>query len=371
MLLRKFLYTSKHSIFTHFRLFSELIKKKNIYSFKKLKYSVLNAPNKEDIKKDEEEMILREIQKRPKYESAIACLVSGENKRGLKNLLYLKEDLEEENKRNNSDFLFLLKKIVSAYKFEKENIKIIEILKEYYSVTVNLYESDLNSLFNEIEYVAINFIHIDPKESIMFLKEVIEKQIFPPFFNHIFLYYLGTAFLLVGKDYDAAIKCLRESLESVDDEYLKSCILNNYCCAQLWFKSQENVKKLEDIDKISTVDFAKESSKDMLNIIKQFKETIILNEDLKITYLDDIKFDIDLMTAVSDEDRHRLILKFVLSKSFDLYENTSVIKELVIYIFIKTKIKMTLTKNRISGLIFSHLGEIYFMMNEFKVLVLN
>ena len=275
-------------------------------------------------------MILREIQKRPKYESAISCLVSGDNKRGLKNLLYLKEDLEEENKRLTSDFLFLLKKIVSAYKFEKEYNKIINILKEYYSISVNLYESDLNSLFCEIEYVAINFIHLDPRESIVFLKEIIEKQVFPPFFNHIFLYYLGTAFLLVGKDYDAALKCLKESLETVDDDYLKSCILNNYCCAQLWLKSEENVKKMEDIDKISTVDFAKEASKEMFDIIKQFKETIILNEKLKFSYHDNIKFDIDLMTLTTEEEKQNLIMKFVLSKNFDLSDNVMVVKELVI-----------------------------------------
>ena len=87
---------------------------------------------------------------------------------------------------------------------------------------------------------------------------------------------------------------------------------------------------MEDIDKISTVDFAKEASKEMFDIIKQFKETIILNEKLKFSYHDNIKFDIDLMTLTTEEEKQNLIMKFVLSKNFDLSDNVMVVKELVI-----------------------------------------
>jgi tetratricopeptide (TPR) repeat protein len=293
-------------------------------------FKELEIEKHSQVEKEEKLNELREIQKRTKYESAMSCLVSGDNQRGIKNLLYLKDDLVEEKKSISSDFLFLLKKIISAYKLEKLENKIPAILQEYHEITLKLYESDIASLFNEVEFVSINYLHIDPKQAIQFLKEVIECQVFPPFFNHIFLYYLGTAFLLVGKDYDAAIKCLENSLNSADDEYIKCCIKNNLCCALLWQKSDESVKKLEDIDKINTVDFSKQVSNEMFAIVKKFKETVIMSEGMKIKYESHLDFDIDNMSAETQEEKEKLVFKFVLTRNFDLKDNVSIVKELVI-----------------------------------------
>jgi hypothetical protein len=316
----------------------------------------------------EEELQLREIQKRPKYESAMAFLVTGENKRALKTLLQLKEDLVEENKQISSDYLFLHKKVISAYKFEKEIDEIPDVLNDYYRISLKLYDSDLNSLFSEVEYVAINLIHIDPKKAVLFLKEIIENQIFPPFFNHIFLYYLGTSFLMVGSNYGDAIKCLSDSLKSVEDNYLKGCILNNYCCALLWEKSTENIQKLADIDKIDTAEYSKKTTKDLFEIVKKFKETIILTEGIELKYEDNIDFDFENMSLNNEEEKNKLIFRYVLTKEFDLKSNKNVVKELVYNCLTQGKLKNTILKHRVSGLIFSNLGEIYFMMKEYKVL---
>ncbi len=278
---------------------------------------------------NEEEIELREIQKRPKYESAMACLVTGDNKRALKTLLQLKEDLVEENKEISSDYLFLLKKVISAYKFEKELDKIPDVLDNYYRISLKLYDSDLNSLFSEVEYVAINLIHIEPKKAVLFLKEIIENQIFPPFFNHIFLYYLGTSFLMVGSNYGDAIKCLSDSLNSVEDDYLKGCILNNYCCAVLWEKSTENINKLKDIDKMDTAEYSKQTTKDLFEIVKKFKETIILTEGIELKYEDKIDFDYENMSINNEEEKSKLLIRYVLTKEFDLKSNKNVVIELV------------------------------------------
>ena len=294
----------------------------------------LQANKLDQNEKNEEEPQLREIQKRPKYESAIACLVSGDNKRALKTLIQLKEDLNEENKVYTSDYLFLLKKIISAYKFQKEIDKIPDVMNEYYKITLKIYDSDLNSLFSEVEYIAINLINIDPKSAILFLKEIIENQIFPPFFNHIFLYYLGTSFLLVGVNYMDAIQCLKDSLNSVEDNYLKSCILNNYCCALLWEKSTQNMKKFQDIDNINTAEYSKQATKEIFEIVKKFKETIFLTEGIDLKYEDNIDFDLEKMAIDNDEEKKKVIIKFVLSKNFDLKTNITIVKELVWYILI-------------------------------------
>jgi hypothetical protein len=74
------------------------------------------------------------------------------------------------------------------------------------------------------------------------------------------------------------------------------------------------------------------------------------------------------MSLNNEEEKNKLIFRYVLTKEFDLKSNKNVVKELVYNCLTQGKLKNTILKHRVSGLIFSNLGEIYFMMKEYKVL---
>ena len=134
---------------------------------------------------------LREIQMRPKYEAAISNIIIGENSKAINFLDELLIDLKEERKQYTEDYIFLLKKIISVNKINKDLIFNTKYLYELHSSSLNIFRYDFNSLFETVEYIIINLINSDPIEAINYIKLIIDDNLFPNFFNHIFMYYLG------------------------------------------------------------------------------------------------------------------------------------------------------------------------------------
>lgn len=127
----------------------------------------------------------------PKYEAALTLFLTGEHDKAIEYLYLLKSDKEGENDFLNEDYLFLIKKIVYYNKMYGKTFQNTAILKELSDIAINLYNDDINLLFDHIEYVMINLILSDHLEAINYIEDIIKRQIIPPFFNHIFNYYLG------------------------------------------------------------------------------------------------------------------------------------------------------------------------------------
>jgi len=127
----------------------------------------------------------------PKYEAALTLFLSGEHDKAIDYLYQLKSDKKSENDFLNEDYIFLIKKIVFYNKLYGKTSHNIAILMELSDISIDLYSEDMNLLFDHIEFVIINFILSDHLEAIKYIEDIIKRQIIPPFFNHIFNYYLG------------------------------------------------------------------------------------------------------------------------------------------------------------------------------------
>ena len=126
----------------------------------------------------------------PKYESAINLTINGENDRAINLFKELRQDMKEANNIND-DYAFLLKKIISMNKIRRKIKESADFLKELDNVNKMINSSDINKLFEVTEYIIINLTLIDPKETINYINDLVEKEILPKFFNHIFFYYLS------------------------------------------------------------------------------------------------------------------------------------------------------------------------------------
>lgn len=131
----------------------------------------------------------------PKYEAALTLFLTGENDKAIDFLYQLKTDKIQENDYVNDDFVFLMKKIVYYNKLNGKTFHNTAILIELAEVINALYRDDINSLFDNIEYIIINLILSDHLEAIKYIENIIKMQLIPPFFNHIFNYYLGVRFI--------------------------------------------------------------------------------------------------------------------------------------------------------------------------------
>jgi len=127
----------------------------------------------------------------PKYEAALTLFLTGESDKAIEYLYQLKSDKRNENDFLNEDYIFLIKKIVFYNKLYGKTKLNTGVLLELAELVINLYVEDINSLFDNIEFVIINLILSDHLEAVKYTDEIIRKQIIPPFFNHIFNYYLG------------------------------------------------------------------------------------------------------------------------------------------------------------------------------------
>lgn len=127
----------------------------------------------------------------PKYEAALTLFLSGDHEKALDYLYQLKMDKKGENDFLNEDYIFLIKKIVYYNKSYGKTFLNTAILMELSDISINLCNDDMNFLFDNIEFVIINLILSDHLEAIKYIEDIIKRQIIPPFFNHIFNYYLG------------------------------------------------------------------------------------------------------------------------------------------------------------------------------------
>ncbi len=138
---------------------------------------------------------MKNIQLNPKYQAALSLFLSGENSKATEFLYELKTEKKNENDYLNEDFIFLIKKIIHYNKTYGNITHNTFVLKELSDVVKILYEEDINSLFDNIEYIIINLIQCDHIEANKYIEEIINKKIFPEFFNHIFKYYLGVIYI--------------------------------------------------------------------------------------------------------------------------------------------------------------------------------
>lgn len=127
----------------------------------------------------------------PKYEAALTLFLSGEYEKAIDYLYQLKSDKKGENDFMNEDYIFLIKKIIYYNKLHGKTFHNTPILLELSEIITSLYSEDIYLLFDNIEFIIINLILADHLEAIKFIEEIIKNEIIPPFFNHIFNYYLG------------------------------------------------------------------------------------------------------------------------------------------------------------------------------------
>ncbi len=127
----------------------------------------------------------------PKYEAALTLFLTGEHDKAIDYLYQLKNDKKSENDYMNEDYIFLVKKLINYNKIYRRTFHNTPLLIELGSIILNLYSDDITTIFDNIEYVIINLILSDHLEAIKYTEDIIKKEIVPPFFNHIFNYYLG------------------------------------------------------------------------------------------------------------------------------------------------------------------------------------
>jgi hypothetical protein len=339
-------------------------------NFQKINYNKFTTLEKNEEMKNQmeigvmdnnEDFQLREIQLNPRYEAGIGFFVTGDYERAIKSLTDFKIQLLEGNKYMNDDYLFLIKKIVSINKVNKQTNKNIELLEELRDISQIIYKDDFGALFENLEYAIINFNNIDPSLTIQFIDQLLKENAFPQLFEQIFLYYKASSYVLEGKSLDLGISILESLEKEIDDKYLKGCILNNKACAKWWFtfskyfNSTENNKLSFDL----MVNFANE----MISIVKNFKEALIFIEEIP-----DLKFDDKfkyISSIVNNEENVNIIrlnyLKYILSSDFDLSKKLD-----SVFLTQMASNKSSLTSIKTSAIIFSNLGEFYFSIKEYK-----
>ena len=133
----------------------------------------------------------------PKYEAALTLFLSGEHEKAIDYLNQLKTEKKGENESMNEDYIFLIKKIIYYNKLYGKTFQNTSILLELSDIAIYFYNEDTYMLFDNIEFVIINLILSDHLEAIKFIENVIKKELIPPFFNHIFNYYLGVKFIFI------------------------------------------------------------------------------------------------------------------------------------------------------------------------------
>jgi hypothetical protein len=170
------------------KCFNKFISLRNI-GFKLSKYNILQNFKGKHFSNFEEH--LRDIQLKPKYEAAISNIIIGDNIKAISFLDELLNDLKEERKENTEDYIFLLKKIISFNKINRGSNANTRYLLELHKSCVNIYRYDFNALFDITEYIIINLINGNPTEAINYIQSIIDDNLFPNFFIHIFYYYLG------------------------------------------------------------------------------------------------------------------------------------------------------------------------------------
>jgi len=362
-----FLYqgSSMNKIYT----ISSFLSNSRMYTYKKpfttkLNNSIdhLSSNLAENPEEEPIEFELREIQKSPKYEAAIGFVVAGDYERGIKILKDLQKNIRSENNHISGDYLFLLKKIVSFNKIAKYPISNIEILNEISEISKKIYSTDFNNLFDNTEYTIINLLEIDPTQAIKFTNEILEENIFPGFFDHIFKYYLGSAYVLEGKSLEVAVEIFNAIENEIDDKYLKCCVLNNKACALWWDKLRYYINEIEKNQAIS-YELVDQIAKEVFSIVKVFKNGLIQIEDLEnLKYEDRINYEgISTSSEKSEDIVRKNFLKYLLTINFDISKkfDSNFVKEF-------GQFNNPITTIKTSAIVFSNLGELYFNVREYQ-----
>jgi hypothetical protein len=303
---------------------------------------------------------LRQIQLTPRYEAAISFFVTGDYDRAIKSLMELKRSIMSENRQISEDYLFLLKKIISINKVNKDLNSNTEILFEVKEICLRLYKSDFNYLFENLEYIMINLTNYNPTKAIEFVDEVLEGKFLPNFFEHIFKYYQGSAYILEGKSLNKAIEILDSIDKEIDDKYLRACVFNNKACAKWWMTMTNYINQMKNQKGIS-MEIVENLATEMLSVIKILKEALIHIEEIGDFKFED-KYLFNNEIPKDDPETIRLnFLKYFLSKNFDrsLKLDPNFLKSFGEY-------KESLTSIKTSAMIFSNMGELYYNIRDYK-----
>jgi hypothetical protein len=271
-----------------------------------------------------EEMELRPIQLKPKYEAAISTFISGDIPKGLNFLEDLKNDLKSEHKECTDDYIFLLKKIISFQRHNSVDKKLTNsLLYELHEVGIKLYKTDFTNLFDNIEYIILQLIHIDPPSAIEYIDSILAEEVLPQFFNNIIYYYQATALGIEGKPkgLEKGIELFEKIINQLDDKYINGCLMSNYATLFWWSKLSKHMDEMRLNG--NSLELIKLIAKDSYSIVKTYKEAIIQIENLDLAYEEDLK--------VEEESPRERILSRFLNKQFDVTDkyDKQIINEMV------------------------------------------
>jgi hypothetical protein len=336
--------------------------KKNLKFFSTTNQQLSSQQHQENAneEKEDETPQLRQIQLNPRYEAAISFFVTGDYDRAIKSLMELKRNIMAENRQISEDYLFLLKKIISINKVNKDLNSNTEILFEVKEICLRLYKSDFNYLFENLEYIVINLTNYNPAKAIEFVNEILEGKFLPNFFEHIFKYYQGSAYILEGKSLNKAIEILDSIEKEIDDKYLRACVYNNKACAMWWMTMTTYVNQMK-IQKGISLEIVENLATEMLSIIKFFKEALGHIEEISDFRFEE-KYIFNNELPRNDHEQIRInFLKYFLSKNFDrsLKLDPNYLKSFGEY-------KQSLTSIKTSAIIFSNIGELYYNIRDYK-----
>jgi hypothetical protein len=183
-------------------------------------------------------------------------------------------------------------------------------------------------------------IAIDPKKGSNFIESLLEENLFPPFFDHIFKYYLGTSFGLEGNNINKAVTVLKEVSKSNEDKYLHGCVLNNLACCLWWSRINEHITEMNKTKSYS-FETVNKLAKDLGEVISYFKIALINIENLE-------NFENNETKNWSKQS----LLHHLLTKT-----NSNIIDKEFKTAFLAYK--ETLTENKTSAIILSNIAEVY------------
>jgi hypothetical protein len=260
---------------------------------------------------DNSEMELRTIQLSPKYEAAISSFISGETHKAINFLEDLKNDLKSDKNDSTEDFIFLLKKLISFTKHDKNAESTIKHLNNLHETGIKIYRNDFTKLFDNIEYIIIQLIHISPSKSIEYANMIVDNEILPKFFDNIIYYYLATAYGIEGKpnSLEKGITLFEKIIDQLEDNYINGCVLNNYACLLWWSRLSKHIENMQK--KGHSIELLKSIAKDSYDIVKVFKTALAQIENINVKFEEE--------TILEDNPRNKILSSF-LNRQFDITE---------------------------------------------------
>ena len=316
---------------------------------------------------------------KPLYEAALSSYIEGNYDKTNYFMNELKSSLKSEGKYNTKEYIELLRKDIKLNKSSNNITFNIQNINEIHKISNELSKGNFFNMQEDVISNITYMINYHPKESIDYINKAADY--FPEFFDPIFKFYLGTAYLLEGSNVQLGIDTMNNNdiIGKIEDKELKTYYFNNISVGMFW-KATEKFKETKK--ETISYEIIEQISKDIYNLIQRFKEGISLMEEItNDNFKEGVKFD-----SVGLRDKFNLSKNSTEEEIEEIIKNTETlneIKQAFLSYFLSSQpekenynqdfsllinkfSKVSLFKSNLSAFILFNLAETYFNIHEYK-----